>query len=249
VETKNTNQNVILYLHGGGYVACSPANHRPITAALARFTNSRVFSLDYRLAPEHRFPAALDDAVRSYKWLRKQPVAIDALALAGDSAGGGLVLGTLLRLRDEARVSGDDQRLAASAVCFSPWTDLAGTGVSENESCAMFFRENIHDFSRAYLGDLSPLDPKAAYASPALFKDLSELPPLLLQVGAKELLRDDSRRVDRKIKQSNGECSLDDRQDLFHCWQMLDGFVPEARASLEQAAAFIREHQVKGPAS
>ena len=240
VEPKNPSQEVILYIHGGGYVACSPATHRPITAALSRLSKNRVFSLDYRLAPEHRFPAALDDAVRAYEWLRKQGVPVNALSLAGDSAGGGLVLGTLLRLRDEARASGDNQKLAAAAVCFSPWADLAGLGSCEYESCAMFFKENISDFSKACLGDLSPLDPKALYGSPALIEDLSGLPPLLLQVGSKELLRDDACRVDKKIKQAGGVCILDDSCDSFHCWQMLYGLVPEARASLSQAAAFIR---------
>ncbi|MDQ2921004.1 MAG: alpha/beta hydrolase, partial [Acidobacteriota bacterium] len=220
VEPKNPNQNVIFYMHGGGYVACSPATHRPITAALARLSNCRVFSLDYRLAPEHRFSYALDDAVDAYQWLRKQGVPVSALSLAGDSAGGGLVLGTLLRLRDEARARGDNQQPAASAVCFSPWADLADIGERERESCAMFFRENVRDFAKAYLGDLSPLDPKALYASPALVEDLSGLPPLLLQVGSKELLRDDACRVDKKIKQAGGVCILDDSCDSFHCWQM-----------------------------
>jgi monoterpene epsilon-lactone hydrolase len=240
VESKNPNQGVILYMHGGGYVACSPATHRPITAALASLSNNRVFSLDYRLAPEHRFPAALDDAVRAYEWLRKQGVPVNALSLAGDSAGGGLVLGTLLRLRDEARKLGDEMPLAASAVCFSPWADLAGLGSCEYESCAMFFKENIRDFAMAYLGDLSPLDSKALYASPALIEDLGGLPPLLLQVGSKELLREDACRVDKKIKQAGGVCFLDDSCDSFHCWQMLFGIVPEARPSLSLAAAFIR---------
>jgi len=135
VRAERGDQGVILYLHGGGYVACSAATHRPITAALARLAHRRVFSLDYRLAPEHPFPAALDDAVAAYRWLLRQGVDAGAVALAGDSAGGGLVLATLLRARDEALP------LPAAAVCFSPWTDLAGTGESlttNNGRCAMF---------------------------------------------------------------------------------------------------------------
>ena len=240
VEPKNPNQDVILYMHGGGYVCCSPATHRPITAALARLTNCRVFSLYYRLAPEHRFPAALDDAVRAYQWLRDQGLPADSLSLAGDSAGGGLVLGTLVRLRDTERAQGDSVQLARAAVCFSPWADLGGYGVSEYESCAMFFRENVIEFARAYLDELSPLDPDALYASPALLEDLGGLPPILLQVGSKELLLDDSRRVARKIRQAEGDCWLEDTQDLFHGWQMLAGIVPEARRSLTQAARFLR---------
>lgn len=227
---------VIFYIHGGGYVSCSPATHRPITAALARLTRRRVFSLDYRLAPEHRYPAAPEDAVAAYRWLlTHEKIAPDAISLAGDSAGGGLVLGCLLRVRDAGLP------LPACAVCFSPWTDLAGAGESHrfNEGlCAMFRGENNDEFASAYLGDASPLDP---YASP-VYADLAGLPPLLLQVGSTELLLDDARRVHNKVQAAHGTSRLEIYEDVAHCWQMLDGFVPEARAALRQAASFIREH-------
>lgn len=223
---------VILYFHGGGYVACSAANHRAITAALAHLSRHRVFSLDYRLAPEHRFPAALDDAVAAYQWLLDQGLSASAISLAGDSAGGGLVLSTLLRARDAGLP------LPACAVCFSPWTDLAGTGASlhfNDGRCAMFRPENITEFASAYLGAASPFDP---YVSPVC-ADLSGLPPLLLQVGSTELLLDDSRRVHEKIQAAKGVSQLEIYDDVMHGWQMLDGLVPEARAALQQAAAFI----------
>ena len=227
---------VIFYIHGGGYVSCSAATHRPITASLARLARRRVFSLDYRLAPEHRYPAALDDAVAAYEWLLAHAcVAPNAISFAGDSAGGGLVLACLLRLRDAGLP------LPACAVCFSPWTDLAGTGESQHFNdgrCAMFRTENNHEFALAYLGDASPRDP---YASPA-YADLAGLPPLLLQVGSTELLLDDARRVHQKIQAAGGRSRLEVYEDVAHCWQMLDGFVPEARAALRQAASFIREH-------
>jgi acetyl esterase/lipase len=226
---------LIFYIHGGGYVACSAATHRPITASLARLARRRVFSLDYRLAPEHRYPAALDDAVAAYNWLRThEGIPARAISFAGDSAGGGLVLATLLRLRDAGLP------LPACAVCFSPWTDLAGAGESQHFNdgrCAMFRTENSAEFAAAYLGDASPRDP---YASPA-YADLSGLPPLLLQVGSTELLLDDARRVHDKIQAANGMSRLEIYEDLSHCWQMLDGFVPEARAALRQAATFIRD--------
>jgi acetyl esterase/lipase len=231
---KDDGDGVIFYIHGGGYVSCSAATHRPITAALARLARRRVFSLDYRLAPEHRYPAALDDAVAAYNWLRThEGISPRAIAFAGDSAGGGLVLASLLRLRDAG------VPLPACAVCFSPWTDLAGTGESQRLNdgrCAMFRTENNDEFAPAYLGDASPRDP---YASPA-YADLAGLPPLLLQVGSTELLLDDARRVHRKIQAANGTSRLEIYEDVAHCWQMLDGFVPEARAALQQAAAFIR---------
>jgi len=228
-------QGVILYLHGGGYVSCSTATHRPITAALARLSRRRVFSLDYRLAPEHRFPAALDDAVAAYRWLLERGFPASAISLAGDSAGGGLVLGTLLRARDSGLP------LPACAVCFSAWTDLAGTGASvlfNDGRCHMFRPENIAEHAAAYLGNASTLDP---YASP-VFADLGGLPPILLQVSSTELLLDDSRRVDAKIRGAGGSSKLEIYDDLFHCWQMLDGIVPESRTALRQAATFICGH-------
>lgn len=226
---------VILYIHGGGYVACSAATHRPITAALARFCNLRVFSLNYRLAPEHRFPAALDDAVAAYRWLLEQGIPAGSLALAGDSAGGGLVLATLLRVRDAVMPS------PACAVCFSPWTDLAGKGESVRTNdgrCAMFHKENFNEFASVYLGDESPMTP---YASP-VYANLGGLPPIYLQVSSTELLLDDATRVHRKIMEAGGTSELEVFDDVAHCWQMLDGLVPEAGTALRQAAAFIRKH-------
>ena len=156
VTAARAEQGVVLYMHGGGYVAGSPATHRPITAALARLTGRRVFSLDYRLAPEHRFPAALDDALAAYRWLLWQGITSGGVALAGDSAGGGLVLALALRARDEGLPQ------PACGICFSPWTDLAGTGESltrNNGLCATFRPENIPDFARVYLGPVTPKEP------------------------------------------------------------------------------------------
>jgi len=225
-------RGVVLYLHGGGYVAGSPATHRPITAALARLTGRRVFSLDYRLAPEYRFPAALDDAMAGYRWLLRQGMPPESVALAGDSAGGGLVLATLLRVRDEQLPP------PACAVCFSPWTDLEGTGESvslNNGQCAVFRPDNIVQFARVYLGEAPARNP---YASP-VFADLGGLPPLLLQVGADEILLDDARRVHDNVQRAGGVSTLEVFDGVFHVWQMLDGFLPEARTALRQAARFI----------
>jgi len=223
-----------LYIHGGGFVSCSSTTHRPITANLARFTRRRVFSLDYRLAPEHCYPSAVDDALAAYRWLLGRSEPVQPLVLAGDSAGGGLVLSTLLRAREEGLP------LPAAALCFSPWADLAGTGESVRANdgrCAMFHPNNLKDFAAAYLGKASPLDP---LASP-VFANLSGLPPLLLQVGSTELLLDDSRRVHEKIQLAGGTSRLEIFDGVFHGWQMLTGMMPEAHAALRQAAAFIGE--------
>jgi acetyl esterase/lipase len=235
ITPNDYDEGAILYLHGGGYVSCSAATHRPITAALARLARLRVFGLDYRLAPENRFPAALDDTVAAYRWLLEQGLPASAISLAGDSAGGGLVLSLLLRVRDAGLL------LPACGVCFSAWTDLAGTGASvrfNDGRCAMFRTENIAEFAAAYLGEQSPFDP---YASPA-HADLSGLPPLLLQIGSTELLLDDSRLVHSKIQAARGISELKIYDDVAHDWQMLDGFVPEARDALWQAAKFIRQY-------
>lgn len=232
IRAAGPERGVILYFHAGGYVACSAATDRPITAALARLARRAVFSADYRLAPEHRFPAALDDAVAAYRWLLDRGIAPRALALAGTSAGGGLALATLVRARDEGLP------LPACAVAFSPWTDLAGTGASlyaNDGRCPTFRPANIPAFARLYLGDASALDP---YASP-VFADLAGLPPLLLQASSNELLLDDARRVHDKVRRAGGSSRLEIFDDLFHAWPMLDGFMPEARVALQQAAAFI----------
>ena len=232
---ENPERGVILYVHGGGFLSCSAATHRPITAALARLTRRRVFSINYRLAPEHRFPAGLDDAFAAYRWLLGRVPSARDISIAGDSAGGNLVLGVLLRARDAGLP------LPACAVCFSPWTDLAITGESvrlNDGRCAMFRPETIAEFAAGYLDGTSTRDPRAS----PVFADLGGLPPLLLQVGSTELLLDDARRVHHKILEAGGSSRLEIFDDVFHCWQMLDGVVPEARAALRQAADFIREH-------
>lgn len=232
VLPRRSQNGVLLYVHGGGFVSCSAATHRPITAALARWTERQVFSLNYRLAPEHRFPAALDDVVAAYRWLLAQGIPSTAIVMAGDSAGGNLVLGGLVRMRDSGLP------LPASAACFSPWTDLTATGESihgNDGRCAMFRPENMTDFATCYLGGASPSDPAA---SPA-FARLGQLPPLLLQVGSTELLLDDARRVHESIQRAGGTSEFVVFDDVFHCWQMLDGVVPEARSALRQAAMFL----------
>ena len=236
ITPKNATQTVVLYIHGGGFVSGSPAGHRPITARLARLGNFKVFSLDYRLAPENRFPAALDDVLAAYRWLTEQNISPDKIVLAGDSAGGGLVVSALLKLRDK------NLPFPACAVCFSPWTDLAGTGdslKSNGEKDAMFCPENIHEFATAYLGKASPFD---QYASPVLGEFDSSFPPILFQVGSTEILLDDSRRIHDKIQKANGHSELEIYEGVPHCWQMFDSLMPEARIALQKAVEFIGKY-------
>lgn len=229
IEPPRPKPGVILYIHGGGYVACSSLTHRPATTRLARLTERRVFSLDYRLAPENSFPAAYDDALAAYRWLTSSE---DLVVVAGDSAGGGLALAILAAARDL------DLTRPRCAVLFSPWTDLVGTGKSGRMNagrCAMFEPSNGRQFATAYLGGSPPSDPRAS----PLLQHLGGLSPVLLQVGDTELLLDDSRRVDDAIRASGGESILEVWANVPHGWQLLDRIVPEARKALESASSFI----------
>jgi len=225
-------RRTILYLHGGGYYFCSPRSHRAITFALAVGAQADVFSLDYRLAPEHRFPAAVDDAVAAYRALLAHGIAPESIAIAGDSAGGGLALATLLALRD----AGD--ALPACAVLFSPWTDLtcAGASMTTNEGRDPMYHASVFPKVAAqYLGDA---DAAHAYASP-LFGDFAGLPPLLIQAGDTELLLDDSTRVAEKARAAGVRVDLQIWRNVPHIFQIWTPFMPEARHALSRAAAFI----------
>jgi acetyl esterase/lipase len=225
----------ILYIHGGGFVSCSPVTHRPIAAALTRLTRRRVLSVDYRLAPESRLPAAQEDVIATYEWLLNTGEPASQIAVAGDSAGGNLVLGLAVQLRDQNRPP------PACLVAFSPWTDLTGRGASVRANdgrCAMFRPENMRDFALAALGHLPADDPAVS----PLYAPLHGLPPLLLHVGAQELLLDDAVRVHDRVRATGGSSDLVVYEGVPHCWQILTPFVPEATHSLRGAATFILEH-------
>ena len=235
-------RRTILYCHGGGYVACSAATHRPITAALARLAPARVFWSDYRLAPACPYPAALDDAERTYLWLLSLGTMPEDIALAGDSAGGGLVVALLHRLKDHGL------EVPACAVLFSPWTDVSGSGesVKGNDGRDPVFRtENIQAFAACYAPQSEWTNP---YVSP-LFGDLANLPPLHIQVGADEVLLDDATLLHDGVVAAGRSSELLIADGVFHGWQMLDGIVPEARETLDQASRFIvaRTQRRRGP--
>lgn len=223
-------QNVLLYLHGGGYVSCSPSSHLPITSSLARLLKWRVFSLGYRLAPEHPFPAAVDDAAAAYSWLLTQGARPETIAVAGDSAGGGLAMALLLRLRRTG------VPLPARAVLLAPWADLTGKGPYRNaKTCAMFTGEEAATFASLYLNDAAP---ETEEASP-LFADLRGLPPLLIQCSSTELLLDDALRLQQKASSAGVDARLSVYPGLPHVWQMFAGLVPEAGMALQEAAEFV----------
>ncbi|NPD66859.1 alpha/beta hydrolase [Lichenicola cladoniae] len=219
----------LFYIHGGGYFACSPQTHRPITGAFAS-RGLNVFAPDYRLAPEHPFPAAVDDVVMAFRGLVASGIAAADITLAGDSAGGGLALAMLLSLRDAA------EAMPAACVLFSPWTDLAGTGTTletNRRRDAFFDGHGIERLTEPYLAGTDPRNP---LASP-LYGDLHGLPPLLIHVGTYEVLLDDSLRLAARARAAGVSVTLRSWPVVPHVWQMFG--LPESADSLKEAADFL----------
>jgi monoterpene epsilon-lactone hydrolase len=226
---------VLLYLHGGGYFACSARTHRPFTTAFAQ-RGMRVYAPDYRLAPENPFPTGLNDAVAAWNAVRAETEASTPMVIGGDSAGGGLALATMLKLRDEGAA------LPAAAVLFSPLTDMVGIGESRRTNdrrCAMFRCTGLGRATEFYLADTGG-DPRDPLVSP-LYADLRGLPPLLIHVGADETLRDDSTELAARARAAGVRVEMTVWPVVPHVWQMFHPFVPEGRQSLAAAAAFLRQ--------
>jgi acetyl esterase/lipase len=226
---------VLLYVHGGGYVAGAAADRRPIAAALARAAGCRVFSTDYRLAPEAPFPAAVDDVVAAYRWLLTTGAPGAPVALAGDSAGGGLVLLLAQRARDAGLAP------PACVAALSPWTDLAGGGASVRANAGrddMFHPSSIRDFAAAYLGGAAPSDPRAS----PLHGAAHGLPPVLMHVGATELLLDDARAMHARLLAAGGASRLEVYDGVAHAWHLLVPVMPEAVRAVGDVAGFVRAH-------
>jgi epsilon-lactone hydrolase len=228
-------QKAILYFHGGGFRIGSVASHRDMIARISEASGCRTLAINYRLAPEHPFPAALDDAVAAYRYLRDQGFDPCNIAIAGDSAGGNLALGTMLALRDR----GD--RLPAAGVLMSPWTDLAASGVSYEsraEADPIHQRSMILALAKTYLGGQG--DPRNPMASP-LYADLAGLPPLLVQVGDRETVRDDSTELAAKAKAAGVEVDLEVWAGMIHVFQMF-AEIPQSRDAIASIGKFLRGH-------
>lgn len=224
----------IVYLHGGGYVMGSLDTHRNLCARLSRTARARVLSVDYRLGPEHPFPAAVDDAVAAVRFVRAGGVAPGRTVVAGDSAGGGLTIATLLALRD----AGDPA--PAAGLCISPWTDLALTGDSMTTKAAddpMVRGADLRLMADAYLAGR---DPQTPLASP-LYADLSGLPALLVQVGSAEILLDDARRVVERAQAAGVDAHLRVWDDMVHVWHAFADILPEGRAAVDEMAGFLED--------
>jgi monoterpene epsilon-lactone hydrolase len=228
-----TDAPVMLYLHGGGYVVCSPRTHRPITAFFAH-TGFRVFCPDYRMAPEHPFPAAVDDALSTYEGLLSRGMKPGQIVVAGDSAGGGLTMALLIALRDRKRP------LPAAAALLSPWTDLALTGdtIRTNARRDAYINGPAAVKTAAlYVGSADPRNP---LVSP-LYADLHGMPPIIIHVGQREVLRDDSTRLAERIRAAGCEVMISVWPVLPHVWQIFNRILPEGRQSLAQMADFLHK--------
>jgi len=222
----------LLYLHGGGYILGSIETHRAMVAKLCRFAGVRGLIIDYRLAPENPFPAAIEDAEEAYDYLVAQGVAPDNMLLAGDSAGGGLSLALLQQLRAH------DKALPKAVALMSPWTDLTASGASiktHYDRDPMIDAEKMH-IAIDWYGPNQ--DKKNPLISP-LFADMTGFPPLFVQVGTEEVLFDDSTRLVDSAKKAKVEAELQIWQDMPHVHQIAHAFVPEAKAALRDIAGFF----------
>ena len=224
---------VILYVHGGGYVMGSAGSHRDMTSRLSKAAGARVLSLNYRLAPEHPFPAPVDDAVAAYKWLLDQGISPSNIAVAGDSAGGGLALATLLAIRDRGLPS------PAAGVGISPWVDMEGLGESMTTRAKVdpvVQKEGLLGMAKLYLGNADPKNPLAA----PLHANLAGLPPLLIQVGDHETLLDDSNRIAERARKAGVDVTLKVWGEMPHVWHLFAPILPEGQQAIEEIGTFFK---------
>ena len=223
----------VLYLHGGGYVIGSINTHRDLASRISRATKARVLLIDYRLAPEHPFPAAVEDSVAAYRWMLAQGLKPSRIAVAGDSAGGGLTVATLVAIRDAKLAS------PAAGVCLSPWIDLEGIGDSMKSKAAadpMVQREGLVEMAAHYLNGQDARTPLAA----PLYADLAGLPPLLVQVGTAETLLDDSTRLAERARKAGVKVTLEAHEDMIHVFQVFAPMLDEAQQAIDKIGEFVR---------
>ena len=230
---------VVLYLHGGGYVAGAPAGYRNLVARLATAASARALLLDYRLAPEHVFPAALEDTLGAYKWLLLQGLDPSGIILAGDGSGGGMAIAAALALRD------NKAPMPGAIVALSPWTDLALSGrtlIKNAEKDKLLSIELLAYCAQNYLKGALPTN---ALASP-LYGALAGLPPMLIHAGANEILRDDAARLADKGHRAGVDVSVEVFEGMPHVFQLFEK-IPEAEASLNRIGAFIKSRTISVP--
>lgn len=229
----------ILHFHGGGYVACSPATHRDLLSRMAAASGARVIAIDYRKAPEHPFPAAIDDCERAYRALLDQGVDPRTLLLAGDSAGGGLALATLLRAR-AAHLP-----MPRAAVLLSPWVDLEHTGdsIAKNAAYDYLSAQSLALASRDYLQGADPRNPEAS----ALHADLTGLPPLLVQTGSLELFYAENVLFVERARRAGVSVTHEIEEGMVHVYAAFASFAPECAHAITRIGAFVRQFADEAP--
>lgn len=232
VRLPNSSPNwLILYFHGGGYIAGSPQTHRALVARLAQASDATAFSLDYRLAPEYAFPAAVRDAIDCYRLLTSKGLPASSIVLAGDGSGGGLAFSVLIAARN------GKLPMPAACVAMSPWADLSLSGWSVMQNAAtdaLLSWDLLFVSARHYLKKTNPCD---AYASPA-FSSFKEFPPIMVHAGSMEMLRDDASRLGDRAADAGVPVSVEIYDGMQHVFQASD--VPEAKVSIQRLGQFIR---------
>jgi acetyl esterase/lipase len=228
------NRPAILYLHGGAYQIGSIASHGRLAAGLAMAAGARVLLPEYRLAPEHPHPAAVEDAVAAWRWLLDQGGDPGRLAIAGDSAGGGLTVATMVAARDAGLP------LPSAAAVLSPWVDLEGLGESLRTRAELDPVLDASGVAREGAVYLDGLDPHTPLAAP-MYADLHGLPPLLIHVGDHEILRDDAVRLAERARADGVEITLEIWPEMIHVWHYFAGLVPESTRALEQVGRFLAD--------
>ena len=224
----------VLYLHGGGYVIGSINTHRSLAARLSRASKARVLVIDYRLAPEHPHPAAVDDSVAAYRWMLSQGLKPARISVAGDSAGGGLTVATLVAIRD-AKLP-----LPAAGACLSPWVDLEGIGDSMTTKAGVdpiVQKAGLLQMAAAYLGGKDARTPLAA----PLYADLSGLPPLLIHVGTAETLLDDASRLAERARKAGVTVSYEPWESMIHVWHLFAPMLDEGQQAIDRIGEFVRK--------
>lgn len=236
VKTPNSRDEfVILYLHGGGYVAGSAEIYRSLTSKIADEFNARVLAIDYRLAPEHPFPAALDDAVAAFGGLVADNYDPSQIAIVGDSAGGGLSIATLMALRN----TGQQQPACAVALC--PFADLTISNETYSTLSSFDPSTNFNHIKRmasCYSGDNDPRNP----AISPVFGDFSDLAPLLIQAAGRDLILGHAIRIYERATAAGAVCELDLWEEMIHVWHIYHSMVPEGAEAIEKAAIFCKAH-------
>ncbi len=224
---------VILFLHGGGYLSGSPRIYRALVAQLVKAADTRALVIDYRLAPEHPYPAAVEDTQAAYGWLLQQGIAADKIVVMGDSAGAGLSIALLLALRNAK------QPQPAGAVCLSPWFDMTLSGITMQRNAGIDFmhEQALRTAAQLYL---QGADPKTPLASP-LYGDLHGLPPLLIQSGTAEVLLADAQRFAKRAHAAGVDVQLELGQEMVHVWHFLYTLSPVARQAIASAGEFVRQ--------